>query len=283
MKKYIGLNILKYAFFPPLIIYLIVSICLIPIFLLTMNIVNNTNQLLLVQNYIFGRLIMTSIKTIEIKCFISDCKNKTKLNYTNIVDNELMHNILKAVTIFSDLNKFYNEKFLFNACGAALDEEKEPEKYQKCKNDIIIINSNNTDNLIKLIDDFVHNIKKEYEMEINIRSYNSSNYNKKSLYNLTYFRNIEYIFYNYIYTVGDNFENIVKKDYSKYLKNKKLIDIIVIIGIGLGSIFSCFIFEIFLINNLIHYLSVSRCIMKIIPTSVIINTQELEDWIESKY
>ena len=282
-NKKIGLNILKYSFFPPLIIFLINCICLIPVFIVTMNIIDNTNQLLLAQNYIFGRLISTSIKTIEIKCFISDCKNKTSLDYSELVKIDSIQDIIKAVTIFPDLNKFYNEKFLFNACGAALDEEKEPEKYQKCKNDIIIINSNNTDNLIKLIDDFVHNIKKEYEMEISIRNNNYSNFNKKSLYNLTYFRNIEYIFYNYIYTVGDNFENIIIKDFDKYLLNNKIINSIVVICIGIGNIIFFLIFEIILLNNLIHYLSVSRCIMKIIPTSIIISTQELEDWIESKY
>jgi hypothetical protein len=37
------------------------------------------------------------------------------------------------------------------------------------------------------------------------------------------------------------------------------------------------------VNKLIHLLSVSRCILKIIPTTVINNTQELENWIENKY
>ena len=40
---------------------------------------------------------------------------------------------------------------------------------------------------------------------------------------------------------------------------------------------------IFFVKKLVNYLSVSRCIMKIIPTSVIISTQELETWIENKY
>ena len=45
----------------------------------------------------------------------------------------------------------------------------------------------------------------------------------------------------------------------------------------------CFYLMIFFVKKLVNYLSVSRCIMKIIPTSVIISTQELETWIENKY
>ena len=41
--------------------------------------------------------------------------------------------------------------------------------------------------------------------------------------------------------------------------------------------------RIALIKKLVHHLNVSSCIMKIIPTSVIVNTPELETWIESKY
>ena len=52
---------------------------------------------------------------------------------------------------------------------------------------------------------------------------------------------------------------------------------------GIFTIFFCLLFGICFIKKLIHHLSVSRIILKIIPTSVIINTQELESWIENKY
>ena len=52
---------------------------------------------------------------------------------------------------------------------------------------------------------------------------------------------------------------------------------------GVFTIFFCLLFGIVFINELIHHLSVSRIILKIIPTSVIISTQALENWIENKY
>ena len=96
---------------------------------------------------------------------------------------------------------------MLNACGAAIDSEKDSDKYKKCLNDSIIRNANNTANLIQLIDDYAHNIKKEYEMENKTHKYNSSEFNKKTLYNSTDFRNIEYIYFNYIYSVSDIFDD----------------------------------------------------------------------------
>ena len=52
---------------------------------------------------------------------------------------------------------------------------------------------------------------------------------------------------------------------------------------GILTIIFCIVFGFFFINKLVHHLSVSRIILKIIPTSVIISTHELETWIENKY
>ena len=42
----------------------------------------------------------------------------------------------------------------------------------------------------------------------------------------------------------------------------------------------CVYFSFIFIKKLICLICVSRCILKIIPTSVITNTQELENWME---
>ena len=107
--------------------------------------------------------------------------------------------------------------------------------------------------------------------------------NKKDLFNTTYFRQIEYIFYKYIFSVGDNFAEVVNEDLAEYLSEGNIILIIISVLVGVVTCFYCLIFGIILIKRLVHHLSVSRCIMKIIPTSVIISTQELEAWIENKY
>ena len=45
----------------------------------------------------------------------------------------------------------------------------------------------------------------------------------------------------------------------------------------------CFYIALCFVKQLIHLISVSRCILKIVTTIVINNTPELENWIENKY
>ena len=241
--------------------------------------VRDTNQLLLVQKYIFGKLVHSSISTIEIKCFMSYCLNETTLKFNLLEDPNLISEVIKGADKFPKINEYYNNKFLLNACGATFENE-EDERYIQCMNDTLIMSANNTDNLLKLVDDWVDNIHKEDDM--NIDSY-GENYNRRTLFNTSYFKNIEHMFYKYIFNVSDRFQSVVKKDLEDYLK-KKTVELY-IVGILMGVLTSlfCLFLGIIFIKKLIHHLSVSRIILKIIPTSVIINTQELETWIENKY
>ena len=91
------------------------------------------------------------------------------------------------------------------------------------------------------------------------------------------------MYFKYIFNVGDNFAEVVTNDLNNYLFDRNIIVTVVSIIVGVVTCLYCLIVGIILIKRLIHHLSVSRCIMKIIPTSVIISTQKLEAWIENKY
>ena len=277
VKKYIPLNVLNSSFIHGIVIFIILCGFLIPTYIYSDKMISNTNQLLLVENYIFGKLITASAKTVEIKCFMSECQNQTHLEY-NLVDMELIQEVIKGINLFKDVSDFYNNKFLLDACAASMEVDKTDEEYIDCVNDTLIISANNTDNLIKLINDLVENIYKEYHMDKN-----SSDYFKQKLFNTSYFQQMEEIFYKYIIPVGDIFAKLVREDYNEFLKNKKTLITILVICLGIIMFIYCFFLGIFFVQKLVHYLSVSRCVMKIIPTSVIISTQELETWIENKY
>ena len=272
-KKYIPLTILNYSFLFSILVLIITISSLIPIYLVTDKMIKNTNQLLLVQNFIFGKLITTSTSTIEIKCFMSSCNTSKTLDYSGLINMDQIQEIIKGVSIFPKVDDFYNYKFLLNACAAAI-KDQESEEYLNCMNDTLIISANNSDNLLKLIDDLVDSIKKEDEMNKDDR---------KNLFNTTYFRQIEYMFYKYIFNVGDNFAEVVTEDLNEYLYDGYIAVVLIAVLVGVLSCVYCLIFGVILIKRLIHHLSVSRCIMKIIPTSIIISTQELEAWIENKY
>ena len=69
----------------------------------------------------------------------------------------------------------------------------------------------------------------------------------------------------------------------EYLNQKRSLIISLVCFLSCTVICLCIYIGFCFISKLIYYLSVSRCIMKIIPTTVINNTTELETWIENKY
>ena len=278
-KKYIPLNVLNHSFLHSVFVFCILCGFLIPVYIFSNDMVYNTNQLLLVQNHIFGELISSSASTVEVKCFMSKCENTTILSYSDLVDMGKIQEVIKGITTFKEVKDFYNEKFLLNACAAAIDKNIEKEKYDECLTENLIVSANNTDNLIKLVENIVDNIYKEDKM----KNATEKNYIRYSLFDTSYFNQMEEIFYKYIIPVGDNFAKLVNNDLDNYLSERKIMVLILVCVLGAIMIIYCLIFGIIFINQLIHYLSVSRCIMKIIPTSVIISTQDLENWIENKY
>ena len=277
-KKYIPLNVLNHSFLHSVFVFILLCGFLIPVFIISNDMVYNTNQLLLVENHIFGELISSSASTVEVKCKMSGCLNKTELLYSKLVNMSLIQQVIKGITTFDEVKNFYNEKFLLNACAAAIDKNKKPEEYDECLNENLIVSANNTDNLIKLVDSIVDNINKEDSIMGGTKGYTTF-----QLFNTSYFNQMEEIFYKYIIPVGDNFALLVREDLDNYLTERKILVLILVCVLGAIMIIYSLIFGIIFINQLIHYLSVSRCIMKIIPTSVIISTQELENWIENKY
>ena len=283
-NKTIPLKTLKYSYLMIIYNISILLAFLIPIYYYTNQMVKNSNDLLLVENYIYGNLIKASIQTVEIKCFMSDCKNKKNLDYSKLLNTKLLLDIIKGAKSFQLVNDFYEKKFLLDACGAAYNPNTNSSEYEKCINDTLIVSGNNTESLIRLITDLYENIKKEYYIKDNINTNNISKANiKLSLYATEYFQLMEKIYYKYIFPIGKNFAEFITIDLNHFLNSKKTLIILLVLFLIFLIVIYCIFFGIVLLKSLIHYLSVSRCIMKIIPTSVIINTQELESWIENKY
>ena len=277
-RKYVRLNILNHSVLHAIFIICIHIGFIIPIFIYSFEMINNTNKLILIQNYIFGNLISSSASTVEVKCFMSECKNKTYLHFNDSNVKDKVQEVIKGISLFDGVKNFYNEKYLLNACASAIDQSSQKEKYDRCMDNVLIKSANNTDNLIKIIENQVQKIYKQCNTANNIRGNNHT-----VLFNTTFFTQVEEIFYNYIIPVGDYFSRIVISDLDHYLGNKKNIVIILVIVLVVIMILYSLIFGIIFVNQLIHYLSISRCIVTIIPTSVIIATQDLETWIENKY
>jgi len=281
IKRYIPLTVLTEYHYHAGVVIIFVCGAVILIYFSSITMIQNINQLLIIQKFIYGKLISVSSEIIEVKCFISSCENKTILNYTEFKSNDEIRDMMKGLRNFKKIEDYYNNKYLLNACEAVIDKIFEPEKFEYCmNNDSIISTSNNTDNLLKLEDNIIDNIYKKEDMYRYTYGVQS---NRLSLFNESNFQNIEYIFYNYIFSVGDFFADIITTNLDEYLRMKKRILILLVCCLALALILYCLIFMTVYIPKLTHFLSVSRSVMKIIPTSMIMITPELENWIENKY
>jgi hypothetical protein len=281
LKRYIPLTVLTEYFYHAGVAIIYVCGAVILIYFSSITMIQNVNQLLIIEKFIYGKLISISSEIIEVKCFISSCQNKTILNYTELKSNAEIRDMMEGLKNFEKIEDYYNNKYLLNACEAVIDRTLEPEKFEYCKNnDSIISTTNNTDNLMKITENIIDNIYKKDEMYRYINGFES---NRLSLFNESNFQNIEYIFYNYIFTVGDFFADVIKTNLGEYLLKKKRILVLLVCCLCLALILYCLVFISIYIPKLVHFLSVSISVMKVIPTSMIMLTPELENWIENKY
>ena len=240
--------------------------------------IKNTNHLLIVQNYIFSSIIISTTSTIDIKCFLSGCQDIQKIESNILFNYDIIQDIIKGLNLFTNVNHFYNDKYLINACAAAINKEEKLEEYNKCMDDFTIKTANNTENLLKLMDDLIYNIKNEFEINCN-----NDSFCRKNLFSDINYKQIEKIFFEYIMPVEGNFVNYILDDLNLFLFYSQIYVIIILCVFTVIEIIICILSRIILIKKLVHNLSVSRCIIKIIPTSIIISTPELENWIENKY
>ena len=107
--------------------------------------------------------------------------------------------------------------------------------------------------------------------------------NNLYFFNESNFQNIEYIYYNYIISVGDFYSKSIISNLNYYLIDKKRVLLILVCSSSIVIILYCIIFISIYITRLIKFINISRSVLIIIPTSIIMITPELENWIENKY
>ena len=117
------------------------------------------------------------------KCNISDCDTSNELIFFEIIDSTKIQKIIQGINWFNDINFFYNEYFLLNACKSAFLDNKI--EYDECMNNQIIISANNTDSLLQFIEEIVDNINVTKFLNKNNEFYtlkNGKNIKFKSIY-----------------------------------------------------------------------------------------------------
>ena len=284
-KRYVPLTILNWSYFQTIVLFIVLGGFLIPIYLITNQMVHSTNKIINVEQFLFGKIINASSSTVKVKCAMTDCDIENDLNFTELITKDKIQDIVQGISIFKNMDIFYNEKFLLDACAAVYLYNSSD--YENCLDDELIQSANNTESLLKLIQETVDSIYKDRELKngtkVTLKNGNIDDFKDYYLFESDSFYILEYVFYKYIAPVSDNFSKICISGLLDYLNNKRNLVISLVLIFSSIIIGLCIYIGFIFVSKLIHLLSVSRCILKIIPTTVINNTQELEMWIESKY
>ena len=277
-KKYIPLKVLNEYFIHFFIIIVFLCVFLILIYLFSIETIKDINTLLFIEKYFYGKLITTSAEMIEMKCYISQCKNESVFELEEFRRYYDIDDIIIGLKNFKELDYYYNNKLLLDACGAVINGNFNQISNNGCYNDSFIKKGNNTDNFIKIIERKISNIYMKDQMEND-----DLNYQRADLFKSEDYQIIEYIYYNYIYGVDKVLSGIIKTNSDDYLYNKKMIIIVLIFALILVQLIYFFVFMGIYIPRLIHFINITRSVIKIIPTSIIMVTQDLEKWIENKF
>jgi PAS domain S-box-containing protein len=284
-KKHKELKILTYSYYQTFIMFVILCAMLIPMYVVTNQMVYSSNQLIDVENFLFGKILISSASTVKVKCMMSQCEISNELNYDNLVNKSDLQNIVQGISLFSELNSFYNDKFLANACATAFDPQRNSQQYEECMNEVLVQSANNTDSLLRLIDETIENIYKEEAMQRNesvvLSNGTTIPFNPLVLFNSGSFSEMESVFYKYVAPTTVRLSEVFQSSLKDFLKKKRIIVVILISLFGIIIFAICFFIVFIFIKKLVHLLSVSRCIFRIIPTTVISSTQDLVNWIET--
>ncbi len=273
-KKNKKLNLQNKAYIHLAIIFIFCVFLLIFLFLSTNKVIKSNYNILLLQAGILGRFLEATAGTIYAKCFIADCNVSTSLDYMSFYNQRLIFKIYQAMEGLNEIYNFYHDYYILDICGAAYDENTE--NYTYCQNQDLPKSLNNTSDLL----DFVLNKVTELVSEATFSLNNNDSYYIKDTFGSTTFSKMEDGFYNYLMPVTNRINNAIYESMKNLLKYKLFIIISVIVVFNIGVLIFIVYVKYGFMRTFEYLLSISKCIVKIIPASMISTNQDLENWLE---
>ena len=274
IKKNKKLSLNRSIYIHLILIIIAIIIIFIFLFILTRTLLVRNREVLEVQAYLLGKILLGVSSTIYIKCLMSQCDIKTKLDYNSFFDNDLVYSLYESLNHFPEFSNYYKNYFLLDACASMYN--KNTVEYKNCFEEDMVKSVNNTEGFLSLLIETVENIEFEYNQNIIKNEY----YNSFYLYESFNFFLMELILYNYIDPIIIQIDDVIGVSFHNMItKQKKILNYIIIIFVLIIVIFLFYIFYFF-IPNLEKLLDISNSILKIIPTNIISSSQEMENWLE---
>jgi hypothetical protein len=149
--------------------------------------------------------------------------------------------------------------------------------------DPISVKINDTENLFYEIENLQYNINLEIKYSEGYSPDNKTqgNYGRIA-FQSNYYKLLEYYYYSYIIYISEVFGKVFRESIYNYAYTNSIKIVILIIffaiSILLYSLYVIFIFT----EKLIDYLTISRIILRIIPTNIIFSNNDIKSWIDQK-
>ena len=278
IEKTKKLQLFQYSYIQPLILAFICGEFILTTLLISKLIVNSSNEIINVQTFIYELVLSSSTAFLDLKYSLTYYPIEHDIPYLKVSSNFSLTKVMNSITKFDDILTLYNNMQI-NICEATFNSETQKDKYQLCLNDPKVQVVNNTNSIFKLIDRKVETL-----MELkNFYISENPNYDTKLLYSSIEIQQCEYLFYNYIIFFIDNISSTTLNTQKKKLNNNRKIAICLYVLIIIEIIIFTIYILMFFLNKIIYFLSVERCIFKIIPINVIYSTPELSSWIENNF
>ena len=273
-----SLQLFTWSYIQPIFLTIICIQFIVSNLIITKKIISSTNEIIDIQTFLYELVLSASTSLLDLKytlTYYNIDKNITKITQTSHFSLQV---VVTKIAKFDEILNLYNNMQI-NICDAAFIKNQETDKYNQCLNDSIVKTVNNTNSIFNLIETYCEDLLQLMEYYIETEK----NYETKQLYNQTEIKDCEYLYYNYLISFTDNIASATLNNQKKTLNSQRdtaiLIYILVVIQI---SFYSAYIWLIFL-KKIIYLLSVARCILRIIPISVIYSTPELANWIENNF
>jgi hypothetical protein len=268
--KFKNLQVLNKFYFSNFFLLLFSCLILVLVYVQSNTMIENAERFYYLKNYFFFSMIKASTDLADTKCTLLSCKRGSLIGFNKSFTFEDDTVIKEQLNFYPELLNLYTNKYLKDICSL-VHNDTTSDAYTACRDDDIVLSTNSTTVLLNALDDALYYLNKEFSLE------------KTPQFNNTYYQKAERIFYNFVINIPKTLITTSVISLNNYMYRIQFIVIalivvfaIVIIAFSIYAIFSY-------ITSLISYIAISRCILKIIPTNVIIHTNELEEWLENKY
>ncbi len=264
----------SFSIFIYIINIILIILSLIFLYYSPLNLIHSSSDLIKSHCLILQRFLFTTTSIFKMKAIFANYFDIFRLDINKIVNTTLEPYLYNTLPKFNDLYYFYYKGFLLDACLSL--HEINSIDYQNCLEQNFLHLINNTSSLrqylLKKIDDL------QYIHQIYFLS--DSNFNPYIMFTMDEYTHILYSYSNYYIPVHTRYDYIFSKAFQNKAKIIKLkIDFLFyfLIFWSISNIIYQFVYYIPFFKKMTK---ISINFIQIIPSSIILDTPELEKWLE---